>query len=438
MAGGTFDKSVGKTRPGTYINFTPSAQNIIGTSDRGTVVIPLVGHNYGPSKEFITLSNASPDSEAAKLGYSIYDDNPSMLLIREAFKNAAEVIVYIPGSGTKAAGTGGGLTASAVYGGTRGNALKYTVTENPAAGFDVSVYLDEALIEAFEGVTDVSGINSQYITFKGETLEACAGVNLSGGTDSLSVNVDVAEFLDKVESVKFNTLCFPVDDESLKSACKTKIRYLRENAGKRVRAVIPDFNADYEGIINVTNSVKIDGKDLTHAQATAWVAGADASASNTQSNTYKVYEGADSVVDSKTHEQSVAAINNGEFFFSCSDEGKVIVEYDINSLVTFDEKKSQNYRKNRIMRALDSIAESISLNFPPNKYSNSEIGWDIMDGMGRALLQQFLDAGTITNVSPETDFAVDRTRSRGDSTYFNVSVQPVDSAEKLYFTVETR
>ena len=81
MAGGTFDKSVGKTRPGTYINFTPSAQNVIGTSDRGTVVIPLVGHNYGPSKEFITLSNASPDSEAAKLGYSIYDDNPSMLLL---------------------------------------------------------------------------------------------------------------------------------------------------------------------------------------------------------------------------------------------------------------------------------------------------------------------------------------------------------------------
>ncbi len=312
------------------------------------------------------------------------------------------------------------------------------VTSNPAAGFDVSVYLDETLIEAFEGITDVSGINSQYITFKGEALEACAGVNLSGGTDSLSVNADVAEFLDRIESIKFNTLCFPVDDESLKSACKTKIRYLRENAGKRVRAVIPDFNADYEGIINVTNSVKVEGKALTHAQATAWVAGADASASNTQSNTYKVYEGADSVVDSKTHEQSVAAINNGEFFFSCSDEGKVIVEYDINSLVTFDEKKSQNYRKNRIMRALDSIAESISLNFPPNKYSNSEIGWDIMDGMGRALLQQFLDAGTITNVSPETDFAVDRTRSRGDSTYFNVSVQPVDSAEKLYFTVETR
>ncbi len=28
-------------------------------------------------------------------------------------------------------GTGGGLTASAVYGGTRGNALKIYVTENP-------------------------------------------------------------------------------------------------------------------------------------------------------------------------------------------------------------------------------------------------------------------------------------------------------------------
>jgi hypothetical protein len=41
-------------------------------------------------------------------------------------------------------------------------------------------------------------------------------------------------------------------------------------------------------------------------------------------------------------------------------------------------------------------------------------------------------------VDAEADFLVDQTRSVGDATYFDVAVQPVDSAEKLYFSVSTQ
>ena len=57
MAGGKFDKLVGKTRPGTYINFESTRNDTLGNSGRGIVLIPLIGHNYGPSKEFITIYN---------------------------------------------------------------------------------------------------------------------------------------------------------------------------------------------------------------------------------------------------------------------------------------------------------------------------------------------------------------------------------------------
>lgn len=442
MAGGTFDKSVGKVRPGTYINFEASNQSTLGSSDRGTVLIPLINHSYGPEKEFITISNESVDSAIDKLGYSVYDDDPSMLLIREAFKNASTVIVYIAKAGTKATGTGGGLSAQAKYGGSRGNALSYSVAANPVAGFDVSVYLDGSTVEAFEGVTDVSALaDSKYITFtasEGTSLESAAGISLTGGTDGTAANSDIAAFLDDMESVNFNALAFPVTEESLLAACVTKIKYLRENVGRGVKAVVPDYKADYEGIINVTNSVVINGVTLSNAQATAWVAGADASASNVQSNTHKIYVGAESVAGAKTHEQAVAAIQNGEFFFSYSENGDVVVEYDINSLTSFTDRKDKSYSKNRVLRVFDSFAESIRLNFPPNKYSNNENGWDIMDGMGRSILKQFFDAGAIQNVDYDTDFAVVRGESKGDSTYFNVGIQPVDSAEKLYFTVKTR
>ena len=88
MAGGTFDKLVGKVRPGTYINFVSTKHDTVGISSRGIVIIPLTNHNYGPVGEFITLDCGRPDAAIDKLGYSVYDsdDNRQMLLIREALK----------------------------------------------------------------------------------------------------------------------------------------------------------------------------------------------------------------------------------------------------------------------------------------------------------------------------------------------------------------
>jgi len=283
-------------------------------------------------------------------------------------------------------------------------------------------------------------MNNPYIKFsaEGEALSAVAGVTLAGAVATESQNADVTDFLDAVEGVKFNSLCFPVEEEALKTALKTKIKYLRESVGKGVVGVAADLNGDYEGIINVTNTVIVDGKELTKAQATAWAAGATAGASYVQSNTYKIYDGATGIVGVKTHEQAVAAIKNGEFFFSLSEEGKVVVEYDINSLITVPVGKDDSYKKNRVIRVFDTFGESVQLNFPPNKYPNSPTGWNIMEGVGRSILKAFEDAGAIKNVDYDNDFLVDREASVGDQTFFNVGLEAVDSAEKLYFTVATR
>ena len=445
MAGGKFDKVAGKARPGTYINFESTKTNTLGTSARGTVVIPLIGHTYGPAGEFITLTNGAPDVARAKLGYSIYDDNTNMLLIREAFKNAATVIVYIVKAGTKATGTGGGVKATAKYGGTRGNALAFSIVANPVSGFDVTVTLAGETMSVYEGVASIAAladVEDDYLTFEAAndeaTLAPVAGVTLTGGTNGENANADVTAFLDAVEGVSFNALSFPVTDDTLKAACKSKIKYLRETIGKTVVGVVANYNADYEGIINVTNSVKVDGVSLTNAQATAWVAGAQAGASYTESNTYKAYEGAEAIVGTKTHEQAVAAVNNGEFFFSYSEQGEVVVEYDINSLVTIPDGKDASYRKNRVIRVFDTFAENILLNFPPNRYPNSDEGWEIMEGVGRSIIKAFADAGAITDVDLDNDFSVDREASSGDQTFFNAGLKPLDSAEKLYFSVATR
>ncbi len=447
MAGGKFDKLAGKVRPGTYMNFESTRSDTVGTSERGTVIIPLLKPSYGPAGSYIELTNAGPDAAYAKLGYSVYDSDPNrqMLLIREAFKNASKVLVYIPKEGTKATAKNASapeLTATAKYGGTRGNALTVTVAAYPVDGFDVTVSLAGNTAAYYEGLSTVDDLIAQdceYVTFTGSgALAAIAAMNLTGGTDATAQNDDLTTFMDTWEKVKFNTVAMPVTDSSMKAAIKTKIKYLRESMGRGVQAVVPDFPADYEGIISIKNGYAIDDDKLSAAEATAWVAGASAGASYVESLTYDAVDGATDLVDALTHEEYVDAINKGHFAFSISEENKVIVEYDINSLTSFKQPKDETYRKNRVVRVMDTFQESIQLNFPPNKYANDSDGWDIMEGVGKSILKQFAEAGAITDVDYDNDFLVDRDASYGDKTYFNVNLKPVDSAEKLFFTTHTR
>ena len=464
MAGGRFDKLVGKVRPGTYINFESGREtDILSAGTRGTVIVPLPKAAYGPAKQFIRLTNASPDAEAATLGYSIYDSDPNrqMLLIREAFKRATTVYVYILTEGKRARGEtprgppgeggGGGPPttpppAAAKHGGSRGNAFTVTLDANPLGGYDVLIHLDGGKVTEYEGLNTVEELIAQgnpYITFSGAgKLGEAAGTNLTGGEDEEATNTDITDFIDAWEKVKFHTVCFPFNGEeaqNVKQAALTKIRYMRDSMGKGVQVVMPDAGGmDYEGVINVTNSVSLDGDNLSHAEVCAWVAGATAGATNTESLTYKQYAGATAVVDPKSNEEAIAAINAGEFFFSVNEDREIVVEYDINSLTTFADKKDKSYRKNRVIRVYDTFQEAVQLNFPPNKFNNNARGWDIMEGIGKTILRQFEDAEAITNVSYDEDFLVDRESSVDDETYFNVGLQAVDSAEKLYFTITTR
>lgn len=452
MAGGNFDINVGKTRPGTYVNVKSVRKQKIRRSTRGTALIPLVGYDWGPDGEFIKLSIDTPDANISKIGRSIFDADDSMLMIREIFKKAIVCYVYIinPGIAAKAT-TSDGLTVTALYGGTRGNDISVVITANVDAGFDVTVYMGPEKVEIYEGLETfgqlVAAQTKKYVKFSATSdetpLKAIASLNLEGGAAGEVQNSAITAFLDKAEKIKWNTLCFPVTKPELQTVCIAKIKMLRSSVGKYIQAVLPKCTSDYEGIINVTNSVVVDGKELSIAETCAWVTGATAGASKTQSNTYIEYEGATDIIGPKTNEEAIEAIKNGEFFFSRSDEDKIIVEYDINSLHNFTTERTSDYSKNRVIRVYDSFAEDLRLNFPPNKFNNDPDGWLIMEGLGRELLKSYGPVsdggdGSIMNVDLEKDFYVDQSRSIGDETFFNVGLQAVDSAEKLYFSISTR
>ena len=371
--------------------------------------------------------------------------------MREALKAAAEVIVYIPKQGAKATATATAFTATAKYGGSRGSDLEIAVVANPENGFDATVYLNTEAIETFEGlatVGDLMAAGSAWVDFDGDAtdaLEAAAGLKLAGGADGVATNEDFATFLDASELVEWDVMALPIKGEgsenlALLNSAVTTIKYLRKTANKYRALVLSGIAADYPGVINVTDGIVLnDDTVLTPEQVTAWVAGADAAAGATRSNTYRAYPGAKRIATGRNTTQREEAVKKGEYVFTYNNDGEVVAQYDINTLTTFEPPMSDNtWRKNRIRRTMDAFANAIVSNFPPNKYDNTPKGWDAMEGVGASLLAAYEGAGAIRDVDYGADFKVDRSKSADDVTYFNVWIRPVDSAEKLYFTITTQ
>lgn len=483
MAGGTFNPKIDKILPGTYINYENGKPDELGASERGICLLPLIGADYGPEGEIIEISNRFPNGQRAKLGHDIYDDHPIMFLIRQAIENAVTVKCWIPKQGAKAMAeplaspivdpdasdstpesgsddpetdpvpivppVSTGLTAEAKYGGSRGNDLSFSILANPTGGYDVSIFLGKDEMEAFEGLAVVEDLileDSDYITFGGSgPLPETAGTVLSGGTDGETTNDDMIAFAEAMDNIKFTTLAFPVtghrtsqtDNTELLEAIVSKIIHLRDDCGKYVNAVLPEFAANHESIINITNGYILeDGTVVSPELAVAWVGGLTCSSTNVQSNTYVPVTNAVKVYKPKAHEKQEQAILDGEFFFITDDDDTVVICKDINSLVDFEKPKDESYSHNRIMRVIDTFCEAVRVEFPPNRFDNNTRGWDLMDGLGAALQKKFEDEGALQNVE-KGDFAVDRSKSEADRTYFDVALHPVDSAEKLYFSVKT-
>ena len=445
MAGGIFQVASPKVRPGTYVNIINGRQPVMTDALSGVAMIPLIGYDWGPREEWIHLTTESLEEGKEKFGRSIYENNIHMMLLRLLFLNATEVYVYIPAGGEQAKGTietgTGTLEISAKYAGTLGNQLQVVSVANPIKGFDVSVFLDGSEVELFEEVECIEELSaSSYIKVTGEgALETFAAVSLSGGTeDTEKQNASIAKFLDMAEKIRFNSMAFPTEDAALITALLAKIKYIRNAIGWKCNAVVANTAADYEGIYNLTNAFVYEGVTLTTAQATAWLAGAAAGAGRNTSLTYAVVTDATAVVGEKTNEASIQAIKAGETFFRMDESGTVSLEYDINSKVTFTPEEPADIYKGRPCRVYDAFANDLLLSFVPGKFNNDSDGWAVMEGLGKALLQEYAEDGSIKNVNLEEDFKVDQGSSGGDSVYIHVGIQAMDSAEKYYFTVATR
>lgn len=447
MPGGNFVAGVEKERAGLYVNFKVKAQGTVDLSERGVVTIPL-SLNWGQSGAFLNIS--SEGDFLKKLGYSY--SASEVRAVREAFKCAKTVLVYrvnglIAQTAKNAVITWGTTvvgTAKAKYAGTRGNDIKIIVADDVAdvtkknvETYVANVLVDTQKVETFEGL-----VANDWVTFSGTGIpELTSGATLATGANGTVTNEDYTNYLVATETQLFNTIAFPTTDETLKASFVSFIKRMRDEEGRKVQGVLASFTgADYEGIINVTNGVELsDGTKLDSYGAVPWVAGASASAQINESNTYRVYQGAIDANPRLRHSEIVDAIKNGELVFFY-DGKNTKVEQDINSLVTYTiGETNEQFSSNRVIRTLDAVNNDLM-----NQVSESYIGKVNNDPDGQALLkdavniylQTLQDNHAIKNFDPETDFVINTENSVGRSIHATIGVQPVESMEKFYLTVE--
>lgn len=443
MAGGTWT-SQNKVRPGVYIRFTSSRGLGITVGERGTVTIcePM---SWGPVGQVMTVEAGADMTPFC--GYDI--TAPQAQFLNEIFKGSNRtpapntLLLYRPtASGSaQATATTGVLTATALYPGARGNDITIVITEDVdnEGSFFVSTVVDGNIVDEQTGANVSDLVANDWVTWSGTgALTATVGTPLTGGADGTVQSSAYSAYLTAIEPYKFDIMIYDGSDSTVQDAMVAFIKRLADENGQYSQLVASGLtNPDSRYVIDLESGVTLSsGVELTAQQATWWLGGAEAGARYNQSLTYASYPGAIACTPVMTNSQYIAAINAGQIVFF-ADDNEVRIETDINSLTTFTPDITNVYRKNRVMRLCNTIANDIYKQFSQNfigVVNNNEQGRALfqaaivgylLDIQGNQGIQNF--SAEDVEVLPGTDI---------DAIIVNVVLQAVDSVEKIYMTLE--
>ena len=181
-----------------------------------------------------------------------------------------------------------------------------------------------------------------------------------------------SDTLKKMATDRWDYLAIPTIETSALETVATWIKTNRENKYKKVKAVLPGYDADYEGIINFANTkIRTADKEYTPAEYTSRIAGLIAGTPLTISATYAPLA---EVIDCDKHEldENDEKVNAGEFFI-WYDGTKYKMSRAVNSLITTTQGKQEGYQTIKIVDIMDMMHDDIRMTAQDSyigKYTN--------------------------------------------------------------------
>lgn len=442
MAGGTWTTQ-NKVRPGVYIRFTTNRALGLTVGERGVVTIcePM---SWGPVGEVMTVANG--DDMTPYTGYDITSEKNRFL--REIFRGTnrtsppTTLYLYRPAatSSAKATVTTGTLTATAKYPGVRGNDITIVVTEDVdnEGSFFVSTVVDGEIQDQQSAETVADLVPNDWVDWSGTgALTATVGAPLTSGADGTVAASAYSDYLEAIEPYKFDVIIYDGSDSTVQDAMVSFVNRLADENGQYTQLVAANLTApDSRFVINVMSGVTLaDGTTLTPQQVTWWAGGATAGAQFNESLTYATYPTAVAVSPLLTNNQIISALQSGQFIL-VADFDEVHVEQDIDSLTTYTTDIGVVYKKNRIIRLCNTIANDIYQQFSQNYIgvvNNNDAGRARFKAAIVGYLYQIQDAEGIQNFDPEDVEVLPGIDI--DAIVVNVAFYAVDAVEKIYMTV---
>lgn len=445
-----------KIRPGIYQRFT-NIGLALAAGARDGVNGMVTNASWGPV-------GVATVHETAK---SIRDKYGNDALIQPAIAiktgGAKKIYIYRPvgSGGAKGAATLSAAKVEAKYPGAR--ALKVKVQAKPGSsttkqllvieGTTVLETFDFAINETDETAALIAATaKSNYIVVEatGTGAITAAEVELTGGKNATLTAEDYVNAFYALEPYVYNVLSTDSTDVSVATLMN---EYIKEayDGGKFVIGVAgAPTTVDLETRMATAKAFNnkqlvyfgsgwknVEGELIQGAEAVNLVAGIISGTPSNEGITHKVISGATECIENLTNAQYEDAITNGLLMLSTGPEGEVWFDSAINTLTTCDTNEDEGWKKIRRVKtrfeAMDRIDRTLAPKVGKINCDKDGVAYIIQSALGviaDMIAEKKLSGGNFYE-DPDNPHG-------GDSAWFIIQLDDIDSMEKIYLHYQFR
>lgn len=242
-------------------------------------------------------------------------------------------------------------------------------------------------------------------------------------TDDIAVHTILSAYVNRV--YQGGKMCFGVIGEPTTVAFETRLSHARS---------YNDYNIIYVG----GGTIQATGETLEGYKMAARIAGRVAAIPSNQSLTHKTISGAVDVVEKLTNSQYEQTIDAGMLTFSVSNGGNVWIESGITTLNNLEAEDDEGWKKIKrskvrfeLMNRANDTVEPLIGNISNNTDGRATVIQAIQALLNTMVIEDKLLAGAVIELDKNNP-------PQGDSAWFNITADDVDSLEKIYFVFKFR
>lgn len=460
-----------KVRPGVYQRYENRGTGSIAGAVNG-IVAAVYKSNWGPLGAVETIGADEAGSLTARLGGGT---GATTQVITEAFNGGATTVLAVRlGSG----GTNGTLPLKDTTDSTPADAITLTTKYPGSRSFKVTIRekLGDSTTREFlvtegdmvreklefpvsaAGEVDalIAAINEDSSYFTAEKVASYGGTGklalvaeqaITAGTDPTTNTESYSDAFNLLEPYRFNVLVTDSEEVAVHALLAAYIERVYQGGKIECFGIVAepvsvslDDRMSHAKAFNSYNIVYIGG-GWTDAQgiryegrlAGARMAGMIAAVASNTSLTHTAISGATEVLEMLTDSQYKASIQSGMLTFSTSAEGTVWIESAITTLVTPSGEDDEGWKKIKRAKIRKELMARVSDSVEPliGKINNDSDGQANIITVAKGVCAAMRNEKKILEgYSVELD---ESNPPEGDSAWFLIQADDIDSIEKSYF-----